>query len=152
MHLMGKGYFARSYRGEINHEKYISARYKHNMDWSNDKKMPESDDKQGRNETELLRETRFISGSGYEGTWNAIDKTGIGRYVTPHGVVLDGEYRNGMLHGHGSMYWPRGQIMDGTWKRGKMEQRRYTFADGLPYQEEGWNYCIFPERRLAVSE
>lgn len=65
-------------------------------------------------------------------------------------VVLEGEFRNGMLHGYGSMYWPRGQVMDSTWNHGKMEQqKRYTFADGLSYQEDKWDYCTFPDRRLA---
>lgn len=62
-------------------------------------------------------------------------------------VILEGEFRDGMLHGHGSMYWPRGQVMDGIWNRGKMEERRYTFADGLTYREDEWNYCKFPDRR-----
>ncbi|EFN81637.1 MORN repeat-containing protein 5 [Harpegnathos saltator] len=54
-----------------------------------------------------------------------------------------------MLHGYGSMYWPRGQIMDGTWNRGKMgNEKRYTFADGLTYEEDEWNYCKFPDRRF----
>lgn len=64
------------------------------------------------------------------------------------GVVLEGEYRNGMLHGHGSMHWPLGQRIDGTWNRGKITQKRYTFADGLSYEEEGWEYCTLPDRRL----
>ncbi|XP_077257784.1 MORN repeat-containing protein 5 isoform X3 [Temnothorax americanus] len=106
----------------------------------------ENDD--GKAEIEMLRETRFITGSKYEGTWDAIDMTGIGRYVTPYKVVLEGEFRNGMLHGHGSMYWPRGQRMDGVWIRGRMVQRRYTFADGLVYRENGWDYCVYPDRRF----
>lgn len=58
-----------------------------------------------------------------------------------------------MLHGHGSIYWPRGQVMDGTWNRGKMEkEKRYTFADGLTYQEDNWTYCTFPDRRLVRSQ
>lgn len=55
-----------------------------------------------------------------------------------------------MLHGCGSMYWPRGQVIDSTWNHGKMErQKRYTFADGLIYREDEWDYCKFPDRRLA---
>lgn len=54
-----------------------------------------------------------------------------------------------MLHGRGSIYWPRGQIMDGIWDRGRLTQMRYTFADGLLYQEDEWNYCTFPDRRLG---
>ncbi|XP_029155971.1 MORN repeat-containing protein 5-like isoform X1 [Nylanderia fulva] len=110
--------------------------------------MKKNDNKE-EDEIEMLRETRFISGSTYEGSWNAIDKSGIGRYVTPYKVVLEGEYRNGMLHGCGSMYWPRGQVMDGIWNRGKIDrQKRYTFADGLSYREAEWDYCTFPDRRF----
>ncbi|KAG5331419.1 MORN5 protein, partial [Acromyrmex heyeri] len=107
----------------------------------------ENDDKKA-DEIEMLREIQFVTGSKYEGTWNAIDKTGIGRYVTPYKVVLEGEFRDGMLHGHGSMYWPCGQRMDAVWNRGKMEQRRYTFADGLSYRENDWDYCAYPDRRF----
>jgi len=42
--------------------------------------------------------------------------------------------------------------MDGIWIRGKMVQRRYTFADGLSYRENGWDYCVFPDRRSADSQ
>jgi len=55
------------------------------MGSSSNKKI-ESDNEQTLNEIEILR-TRFISGSKYEGTWNAAEKTGIGRYVTSHGQL-----------------------------------------------------------------
>lgn len=45
--------------------------------------MKKSDCKMG-DEVEMLRETRFVGGSTYEGSWDAIDKTGVGRYVTPY--------------------------------------------------------------------
>jgi len=35
-------------------------------------------------EIEMFREIQFVTGSRYEGMWNAINKTGIGRYVTPY--------------------------------------------------------------------
>ncbi|XP_032688925.1 MORN repeat-containing protein 5 isoform X2 [Odontomachus brunneus] len=106
------------------------------------------DDNGKKNEIEMLQEIRFISGGKYEGTWNAIDKESIGRYVTSNKVILEGKFQDGMLHGRGSIYWPRGQVMDGTWNRGKMEKKRYTFADGLTYQEDNWTYCTFPDRRF----
>lgn len=43
----------------------------------------ENDDKKV-DEIEMLPETQFITGSRYEGTWDAIDMTGIGRYITPY--------------------------------------------------------------------
>lgn len=63
-------------------------------------------------------------------------------------VILEGEFRNGLLHSHGSICWPRGQIMDGVWDRGHIKYKRYTFSDGLSYCENKWDYCIFPDRRL----
>lgn len=45
--------------------------------------MKKNNNKEG-DEVEMVRETRFVSGSTYEGSWDAIDKTGIGRYVTPY--------------------------------------------------------------------
>lgn len=65
-------------------------------------------------------------------------------------VVIEGIFQDGMLHGEGSMRWPQGQRIDGTWDRGKLVDKRYTFADGLSYQEDGWNYCISPDRRFAT--
>lgn len=46
-------------------------------------KMKESDNKE-EDEIEMLREIRFVNGSTYEGSWNATDTTGVGRYVTPY--------------------------------------------------------------------
>lgn len=40
------------------------------------------DDNEMEDEVEVLQEILFVSGGKYEGTWNAIDKEGIGRYVT----------------------------------------------------------------------
>lgn len=45
--------------------------------------MKENDDKE-EDEIEMLPEIRFPNGSTYEGSWNAIDMTGVGRYVTPY--------------------------------------------------------------------
>ncbi|XP_020288448.1 MORN repeat-containing protein 5-like isoform X2 [Pseudomyrmex gracilis] len=56
--------------------------------------------------------------------------------------------KDGVLHGEGSMRWPQGQRIDGTWDRGKLVEKRYTFADGLSYQEDGWDYCKPPDRRF----
>ncbi|XP_012535875.1 MORN repeat-containing protein 5-like [Monomorium pharaonis] len=110
--------------------------------------MTMEDDGKKAEEIEMLREIQFITGSRYEGMWDAIDKAGVGRYITPCKLVVEGKFRDGTFHGHGSIYWPRGQRMDCTWFRGEIVQMRYTFADGLSYRESGWDYCVFPDRRF----
>lgn len=45
--------------------------------------MKKSDNKE-EDEIKMLREIRFANGSTYEGSWDAIDMTGVGRYVTPY--------------------------------------------------------------------
>ena len=68
------------------------------------------------------------------------------------GVTFEGELRNGVFHGHGTLEWPQKQRIDGVWLRGKLQEKRYTFADGLVYQEKDWNYCQFPDRRSVTQE
>lgn len=50
------------------------------------------DDNEKEDEIEMLQEIRFISGGKYEGTWNAIDKEGIGRYVTSNSKSQNTNY------------------------------------------------------------
>ncbi|XP_031842598.1 MORN repeat-containing protein 5 [Nomia melanderi] len=90
---------------------------------------------------------RFYNGTRYEGTWNALGMDGIGRYVSPHDVKLEGEFRKDTFHGHGTAYWPCGQRMDGVWSRGECKENRYNFTDGLIFLKNGWKYCKFPDRR-----
>ncbi|XP_025988470.1 MORN repeat-containing protein 5 [Solenopsis invicta] len=100
-------------------------------------------------EIKMSRESQFIIGSRYERSWDAMHVTSsVIRYVTSYNTVIEAECQDDMLHGHGTIIWPRGQTMDGIWICGKMEQRRYTFADGLSYRENGWDYCMFPDRRF----
>ncbi|XP_033322258.2 MORN repeat-containing protein 5 [Megalopta genalis] len=94
--------------------------------------------------------TRFIDGSQYEGTWNAIGMDGIGTYVYPHNAKYQGEFRDDTFHGHGTIYWPRGQRMDGVWSRGEWKRSRFIFADDLIFLKNGWKYCKFPDRRYHL--
>ncbi|XP_076295055.1 MORN repeat-containing protein 5 isoform X2 [Lasioglossum baleicum] len=94
--------------------------------------------------------TRFIDGSQYEGTWNAVGMDGIGTYIFPHNTKFQGDFRDDTFHGHGSVYWPRGQRMDGVWSRGECTQNRYVFADDLIFLKDGWKYCQFPDRRFYL--
>ncbi|XP_076240977.1 MORN repeat-containing protein 5 [Calliopsis andreniformis] len=93
---------------------------------------------------------RFIDGSVYKGTWNALGMEGVGRYIGPHHAILEGQFRDGTFHGHGTTYWPRGQRLDGVWSHGECKEKRYTFNDGLIFHETDWKYCKFPDRRFQT--
>lgn len=50
--------------------------------------MSKSDNEEENGIDNDIREIRFFGGSKYTGTWGAIDKTGIGRYVTPYSQFI----------------------------------------------------------------
>jgi antitoxin component YwqK of YwqJK toxin-antitoxin module len=36
-------------------------------------------------------------------------------------IKYEGQYKNGMKHGIGKLYFDRGKILSGTWNKGKKE-------------------------------
>uniref|UniRef100_A0A673BHL9 MORN repeat-containing protein 5 n=1 Tax=Sphaeramia orbicularis TaxID=375764 RepID=A0A673BHL9_9TELE len=65
----------------------------------------------------------------------------IGTYTFPSETKYVGEMKNGMFHGKGVLHFPNGSKYDATWENGIAKQGKFTFADGLQYQEEDWDYC-----------
>ena len=64
------------------------------------------------------------------------------------GTIYEGELRDGMFHGQGSLYWPKShQRLDVVHLRGELQEYRYIFPDGLSYEDKDWSYCTFPDRR-----
>ncbi|XP_046737862.1 uncharacterized protein LOC124406480 [Diprion similis] len=102
--------------------------------------------------TEVEDEVIFVDGSRYKGTWDALGMAGVGRYRMPHDVLYDGRMWDGMQHGQGRLEYPGKQKIDGFWSRGQLQKWRYTFSDGLVYEEENWTYCKFPDRRFNQSK
>ncbi|XP_033214988.1 uncharacterized protein LOC117171622 [Belonocnema kinseyi] len=98
--------------------------------------------------TETNGEVHFVTGSKYMGAWDETGMSGVGRYTMPHGAIFEGELRDGVFHGHGTLEWPQKQRIDGVWLCGKLQEKRYTFSDGLVFQEKDWSYCRFPDRRF----
>ncbi|XP_024939370.1 nexilin isoform X3 [Cephus cinctus] len=98
-----------------------------------------------------IGEVHFVTGSSYQGTWDAVGMTGTGRYVMSHGVAYEGQFRNNMFHGKGTLRWPQNQRIDGTWKYGKLQEYSFTFGDGLEFESSNWKYCEFPDRRFHIS-
>lgn len=41
-------------------------------------------DNEEKNKIKTIRQTRFINGSKYEGAWDMINKTDVGKYITSH--------------------------------------------------------------------
>ncbi|XP_072840610.2 MORN repeat-containing protein 5 isoform X1 [Pogona vitticeps] len=81
-------------------------------------------------------------GSGLEGT---------GTYTLPTETKYVGEMKDGMFHGRGTLYFPSGSRYEGTWENGISIEGKYTFADGLEYQDERWHYCDGYDRRFYTE-
>ncbi|XP_043276607.1 uncharacterized protein [Venturia canescens] len=97
------------------------------------------------------QEVHFITGSSYEGTWDALGMAGVGRYVLPNGTIYEGEIRDGMFHGQGSFYWTGNRRLDVVHIRGELKEYKYQFPDDLNYEDINGEYCKFPDRRFHES-
>jgi len=52
------------------------------------------------------------------------------------------------FHGYGVLHFKNAGQYEGNWEFGKSIQGKYTFADGLVYQEVDWKYCTTEDRRF----
>lgn len=65
-------------------------------------------------------------------------------------MEYEGNLRDGMFHGEGTMTFPMGQKVEGEWFKGRLITFKFRFADGLEYSIP-WKYCIMPDRRFYSS-
>lgn len=66
---------------------------------------------------------------------------GVGTYTFPHGVVYEGQFRDGMFHGKGILVYPQGQAMNCTFQKGKLTEWEFLFsATAAPEPEEDYTY------------
>ena len=56
------------------------------------------------------------------------------------------------FHGHGVLYFPNGGEFEADWEKGRAVGEgsggKYTFKDGLKYEEDDWQYCNGLDRRF----
>jgi hypothetical protein len=59
------------------------------------------------------------------------------------GAHYEGEMKDGMFHGQGTIIFNNGAKIDGEWNNGILVKRKYIFSDGLVFDEDvnNWNYC-----------
>ena len=76
---------------------------------------------------------------------------GKGKYYFENGNVYVGEFLNNSFHGTGTIHFPGSGKYDATWSYGKAIDGKYTFNDGLEYQEENWTYCTPADRRFYTE-
>eukprot|EP00274_Cyanoptyche_gloeocystis_P001474 CAMPEP_0196660642 /NCGR_PEP_ID=MMETSP1086-20130531/40768_1 /TAXON_ID=77921 /ORGANISM="Cyanoptyche gloeocystis , Strain SAG4.97" /LENGTH=153 /DNA_ID=CAMNT_0041995161 /DNA_START=74 /DNA_END=532 /DNA_ORIENTATION=- len=88
------------------------------------------------------------SGSRYEGDYCNGRIEGSGKYTFPDGNYYVGELKDGMFHGNGILYFPGFGKYTASWANGLAVEGVYTFADGLEYQDQKWQYCSPTDRRF----
>ncbi|XP_035989829.1 MORN repeat-containing protein 5 [Fundulus heteroclitus] len=87
-------------------------------------------------------------GSRYKGSTKNGRMDGEGEYTFPTGTKYVGEMKDGMFHGKGVLFFPNGSKYEATWENGIAKQGSLTFADGLQYQDQNWDYCNAYDRRF----
>ncbi|KAK4883702.1 hypothetical protein RN001_007021 [Aquatica leii] len=83
----------------------------------------------------------------YTGQWNVLGMHGKGNFMFPHDVEYEGNLRDGMFHGDGTLTYPMGQKLEGTWNKGKLVDYKFSYSDNLDYTAP-WDYCQMPDRRF----
>ncbi|CAK8674025.1 unnamed protein product [Clavelina lepadiformis] len=91
------------------------------------------------------------TGSKYDGDWKNGRLEGKGTYTLPTETKYEGELKDGMFHGKGTLYFPNGSKYVANWCEGRAIGGKYTFADGLEYANEDWEYCDGYDRRFYTE-
>ncbi|XP_005055875.1 PREDICTED: MORN repeat-containing protein 5 [Ficedula albicollis] len=76
---------------------------------------------------------------------------GYGSYTLPTGAEYRGSLWDGMFHGKGELQLIKGGGYRALWERGRPTQGKYTFTDGLEFDEEKWPYCDGYDRRFYTE-
>jgi len=76
---------------------------------------------------------------------------GRGKFFFENGNVYEGEFLNNQFHGQGTITFPGSGKYEATWVFGKASDGKYTFGDGLGYQEKDWKYCTPEDRRYRTE-
>ncbi|XP_048822234.1 MORN repeat-containing protein 5 [Lagopus muta] len=89
-----------------------------------------------------------VTGSRFCGDTERGRMEGRGSYTLPTGTEYRGELRDGAFHGRGELLFPGGGTFRAVWHRGLPVEGKFTFADGLEYAAERWDYCDGYDRRF----
>ncbi|XP_025113528.1 MORN repeat-containing protein 5-like [Pomacea canaliculata] len=91
------------------------------------------------------------TGSNYDGDYTNGRMEGQGIYTFPTETRYEGEMQDGMFHGKGTLFFTNGSRYEAIWENGYAKEGKYTFADGLQYEEENWEYCDGYDRRFYTE-
>ena len=64
--------------------------------------------------------THTIDGNTYVGGWKNGELHGQGTMTTAAGNTYAGEWKNNKMHGQGTHTWPDGTVKKGIWKNNKL--------------------------------
>lgn len=87
----------------------------------------------------------------YQGATKNGRMEGAGKFTFPNGNVYVGQFLNNSFHGHGCIHFPGSGKYEATWVRGVPSGGKYTFGDGLSYEEQEWKYCTPGDRRFFTE-
>ncbi|XP_017653736.1 MORN repeat-containing protein 5 isoform X2 [Nannospalax galili] len=91
------------------------------------------------------------TGSEYIGEYVNGRMEGNAKYILPTETRYVGEMMDGMFHGEGTLFFPSGSRFDAIWEKGLVVKGKYTFEDGLQYEDRHWHYCDSYDRRFYTE-
>ncbi|XP_055456581.1 MORN repeat-containing protein 5 [Psammomys obesus] len=91
------------------------------------------------------------TGSKFIGSYVNRRMEGQAEYILPTDTKYVGEMKDGMFHGEGTLFFPSGSQFDATWEKGLVVKGKYTFQDGLQYEDKHWHYCDSYDRRFYTE-
>ena len=97
----------------------------------------------------------FYPGKKMEGEWKDGELHGQGKETVPYGGKYVGEYKNGRFHGQGTYTWSNGEKYIGEFKDGKFHgQGTKTWSDGMyvgKYRDGKLSTGIFYDKNRNIS-
>lgn len=91
------------------------------------------------------------TGSNYAGDTKNGRLEGRGVYTFPTDTRYEGDLKDGMFHGTGTLYFPNGSKYEAIWENGLVVEGKYTFADGLTFDDGEWQYCDGYDRHFYTE-
>ncbi|GAB1602977.1 MORN repeat-containing protein 5-like [Argonauta hians] len=92
------------------------------------------------------------TGSGYRGNIVNDQFEGVGDYTFVTEIKYTGHFKDGMFHGPGMLYFPNSKSKyKAVWEDSRAMGGKYTFSDGLKYQENNWDYGSGFDRRFYTE-
>ena len=94
----------------------------------------------------MVYDLRMQRGKIVDGMW--VEFSGRATMRDPLGGRYKGDFRKGMMHGHGTYYFSNGDTCEGEWRKGKLQGKGVGWKAGGGY----WRKCYQVGTTMKFSD